>query len=962
MAIDPNYPGLPQAPNTIFPYPSGPMPASQYPQGYMTPAQVKSMYDYSNALLKQSGEPVPGTRGGWTVGVQHLVDALVGGKQAYDANRGELGSRTVDSQSLSPEMSIWPTPTNTKQKNTEDASPDKNAALPGDALATLSPEGSGLDSRIIAVEGQGKNPRSSASGTGQFTNGTWIETVKRARPDLAEGKSDRELLTMRSDNNLAREMVTALRTRNSDLLKTGGVEPTDGNVYLAHFLGPTGAKAVIGADPNTSAFDALSASVGRAQAAQMVRANPTILNKSAGEVRAWADKTIGGGGGAQASQYAPSDGGDPSYGADDGRGAIVAALGKGGPGAKVAPVPGVPYERPAPEGAPLQGGGATLGPKVAQAPGPQYGTYAAPFAAPVKPHYSPEQYRAVMGSPWIPTEVKERVHGEYVQQHQPTQVPLFGGNAVIDPSDPSGQRQWFSPGIQKGEETGPRGVKRPVYNAITPRGVPNPGIVHTLEDPEDKANPQAPPPAALPPPIKFSPPISTTPPVSIPAVPPTTVPPGAPAAAPPGAPPVPAPDLNTALPQTNKLAALEGLGVGSDAGSPMASAAAAAAATQPPINAPMVGNLPPRPQPTFDPFGNKVPKDQSRMPAGAPFGVPKPRSESPTDALITNAQAGLGGIGDTAAAAIANGPKFAESSRQWQQRMMDQEVELTRREEDAKKDVDAYNKSAEKYATAQEAANNLLPELKSAAKLVDDPRFLTGVLSDPYLWVQKARAGIDQIRKMFGGTGDKGESDAAAPIEVFQKIMSGAILQELKPLLAGTGQVRVKEIELLTNSVANMYNTPAANRAVLNMMIRLQDQARRVGQIASAYNDGFVWKDDPKTGGVWAQRVGPKTNVGLHQEINNFTQTHPFLSDAEVADIQNTLDIAGKTLGPDGKPQARPNPKVSRDTAYKELSEAAGLPVGSAAAATTTQAPGTAAPGAAAPATDTELPPGWSVK
>ena len=159
-----------------------------------------------------------------------------------------------------------------------------------------------LDNRIVSVEGYGKNPRSSAQGAGGFIDSTWLDVLKRNRPDLAEGRSDADLLALRADKKLGLEMVGKYREENARSLKAAGFEATPGNVYLAHFLGAGGARAVLKADPNMPVQDALAKALGPAKAKEMVEANPEVLQgKLVGSVKAWADGKMGGatpGGGA----------------------------------------------------------------------------------------------------------------------------------------------------------------------------------------------------------------------------------------------------------------------------------------------------------------------------------------------------------------------------------------------------------------------------------------------------------------------------------------------------------------------------------------------------------------------------------------------------------------------------------------------------------------------------------------
>jgi hypothetical protein len=72
--------------------------------------------------------------------------------------------------------------------------------------------------RIIGLESGGraraKNPASSATGAGQFIETTWLATLKRARPDLAEGKTRAQLLDLRNDPDLSHAMTVELAREN----------------------------------------------------------------------------------------------------------------------------------------------------------------------------------------------------------------------------------------------------------------------------------------------------------------------------------------------------------------------------------------------------------------------------------------------------------------------------------------------------------------------------------------------------------------------------------------------------------------------------------------------------------------------------------------------------------------------------------------------------------------------------
>lgn len=137
-------------------------------------------------------------------------------------------------------------------------------------------------------EGTGKNPRSSAEGTGQFTASTWLETVKRARPDIAGEKSDAELLAMRNNPEFARSMTQNLTAQNAATLSDAGLPATPGNIYLAHFAGPTGAIKTLSADDATPISAVLSQDA--------IKANPEVLggNKTVADLKNWANLQMAG--------------------------------------------------------------------------------------------------------------------------------------------------------------------------------------------------------------------------------------------------------------------------------------------------------------------------------------------------------------------------------------------------------------------------------------------------------------------------------------------------------------------------------------------------------------------------------------------------------------------------------------------------------------------------------------------
>lgn len=147
----------------------------------------------------------------------------------------------------------------------------------------------GTTDRIIGTESGGnpmaRNPRSSAGGLGQFIDSTWLDTVKKHRPDIANGKTDAQLLQLKFDPSLSREMTRAYESDNATFLQARGIPPTPGNLKLAHFAGPEGA-AKLHANPDAP----VEAVLGRSA----VAANPFLKGKRGADVVAWADKQMTG--------------------------------------------------------------------------------------------------------------------------------------------------------------------------------------------------------------------------------------------------------------------------------------------------------------------------------------------------------------------------------------------------------------------------------------------------------------------------------------------------------------------------------------------------------------------------------------------------------------------------------------------------------------------------------------------
>jgi hypothetical protein len=150
---------------------------------------------------------------------------------------------------------------------------------------------------------QAQAPTSSAKGLYQFIDQTWLATVKRAGPALglgnyaaaivptADGRYDvpdpaarAAIMQLRSDPAVSAMMAGAFaRSNATELAGAIGRQPSEGELYIAHFLGPDGAGKLIGAAAN---YPGASAAAMFPQAAA---ANPSIFYDALGRARSARD-------------------------------------------------------------------------------------------------------------------------------------------------------------------------------------------------------------------------------------------------------------------------------------------------------------------------------------------------------------------------------------------------------------------------------------------------------------------------------------------------------------------------------------------------------------------------------------------------------------------------------------------------------------------------------------------------
>jgi hypothetical protein len=143
---------------------------------------------------------------------------------------------------------------------------------------------------------------SSARGLYQFIESTWLAMVKEEGPKYGLGSHAAsiessggqyfvrdpavraQILKLRENPEVSSVMAGALAKRNGEeLSRTLGRKPTAGELYLAHFLGASGAKRLLalkGSNPGASAVAAFP---------EAARANKSIFYESNGKARTASD-------------------------------------------------------------------------------------------------------------------------------------------------------------------------------------------------------------------------------------------------------------------------------------------------------------------------------------------------------------------------------------------------------------------------------------------------------------------------------------------------------------------------------------------------------------------------------------------------------------------------------------------------------------------------------------------------
>lgn len=117
---------------------------------------------------------------------------------------------------------------------------------------------------------------SSAQGTGQFIESTWMEFLKEMHP-LAATLPREQALSLRKNEAVMTEGINWLKVKNDRALTKAGFETSNTNSYLAHLLGAGGAIQTL-ASSNERMMSTIMSSTA-------AKANPRLAGMTAGQLR-----------------------------------------------------------------------------------------------------------------------------------------------------------------------------------------------------------------------------------------------------------------------------------------------------------------------------------------------------------------------------------------------------------------------------------------------------------------------------------------------------------------------------------------------------------------------------------------------------------------------------------------------------------------------------------------------------
>jgi hypothetical protein len=223
-------------------------------------------------------------------------------------------------------------------------------------------------------------------------------------------------------------------------------------------------------------------------------------------------------------------------------------------------------------------------------------------------------------------------------------------------------------------------------------------------------------------------------------------------------------------------------------------------------------------------------------------------------------------------------------------RTVDQmDVKKSGEEESAKKGSELAQKGFDEITGQAAQAANAIPALERMKMRTGDP--FKGTPGDPRMHFGAYAGAKDVKARYIDPLVGNGENNNA-PNEAFDKDRAALVLSEIKPMLQGTGQVRLAEIHLLNTANADRNLSQAANQAILEVTDRSLRRSVMIGDMANQYQRG---QDvvDPVSGRVLlpAGQGNRGADAQFKQIASQFAKDHPMFTDEEVHTLDRMMDL-----------------------------------------------------------------------
>jgi hypothetical protein len=223
------------------------------------------------------------------------------------------------------------------------------------------------------------------------------------------------------------------------------------------------------------------------------------------------------------------------------------------------------------------------------------------------------------------------------------------------------------------------------------------------------------------------------------------------------------------------------------------------------------------------------------------------------------------------------------------QRGLETSAQLTRTQQAS--EVKRYDEAYDAIQKKDDEASNVVQTLHLAQGFMNDPDFNSGATAKYDL----------QLKRVIAAVG--GDPNAALPMEGFKKAVGSAILEQIRSLGGqGLGQVRTTEINTMKDAAQNPENTPAANRLLTEMGLRLAERwTQPIAELARDY----------------AAKHGGHLDQGWDKVKAEFMNKTPLFSKEELADIRRIAPPLARDMNDlarigwrDGMPFKTPDGRV----------------------------------------------------